>query len=84
MNDKILIEIYFPATYQSYDVYIPEHISFYKITNMVKKVADKLTHGMYLPSDDSVLCDMESGKILDINQTARELCLHNGSKLMFI
>ncbi|MBP3856321.1 MAG: methyltransferase [Ruminiclostridium sp.] len=84
MRNKILIEVYFPAIYISFDVYIPDDVSFYRITSMIKKVSDKITNGLFVPSDENVLCDMDTGLILDINQTARELCLHNGSKLMFI
>lgn len=84
MRNKILVEIYFPAIYRSFDVYIPDYVSFYRITSMIKKVSEKITSGLFVPSDENVLCAMDTGIILDINQTARELCLHNGSKLMFI
>lgn len=84
MKSKILVEIYFPAAFRSFDVYIPDDVSFHRIVTMLKKVSERLTDGLFSPSDSSVICDMESGAILDINQTARELCLHNGSRLMFI
>lgn len=84
MKNKILVEIYFPAVFRSFDVYIPDDVSFFRIVIMLKKASGKLTGGLFEPSDDNVICDMESGAILDINQTARELCLHNGSRLMFI
>lgn len=84
MNDKILVEIFFPALVKSFDVYIPDNISFYRIIKMLQTVSDQVSDGLYVPSGDSVLCDGESGAILDVNQTARELCLHNGSKLIFI
>ena len=77
MRNKILIEVYFPAIYKSFDVYIPDDV-------MIQKVSEKLTNGLFIPSEDNVLCAVDTGIILDINQTARELCLHNGSKLMFI
>jgi len=84
LRNKILIEVYFPAIYKSFDVYIPDDVSFYRITSMIQKVSEKLTNGLFIPSEDNVLCAVDTGIILDINQTARELCLHNGSKLMFI
>lgn len=84
MNNDILLEIFFPAVYKSYDVYIPEDVTFFRINEMLRKVSGQLTDGLYVPCEESLLCDRETGTILDINQTARELCLHNGSKLMFI
>ncbi len=84
MNDRILVEVFFPAVCKHFDVFIPDDISFYRINEMLKKVSVQLTDGLFVPSDDNVLCDKKTGTILDINQTARSLCLHNGSKLMFI
>ncbi len=82
--DKILVNIYFPAVCRSYDVYIPCSAEISDITGMLKNICGELTEYMFIASENSLLCDRNTGNILDINLTPEELCLINGSKLMFI
>ncbi len=81
---KVLVNIYFPAVCRSYDVWLPCGSEILQISDMLKKVCGELTDNMFVPSDNSVLCDRVSGNILDVNATPDELCLINGSELMFI
>ena len=82
--DKILIELFIPAVNQSYDVYIPFTKKLHEIEALLVKAIAELTDGYYPITDDAVICERISGSILDINLSAQELGLQNGSKLMLI
>ena len=82
--NKILVEIYLPATNSSYDVYIPLKIKLFEVLTLVSSSLTELSKGYFIASDDVVICDKEKGTILDINLSAEELGLQNGSKLMLI
>lgn len=44
----------------------------------------ELSFGVFIADDNSLLCYRENGLILNINLSARELELENGSGLMLI
>lgn len=68
----------------SYDMYFPCDAEISQITEMIKSICASLTDDLFRPSEDSVLCDRNTGNILDIYSTPNEMCLINGSELMFI
>lgn len=82
--DKILIELYLPAIHRVFDVYIPVACKLYEVETLLAAVLIELSDGQFVPSGDTVLCDRLSGQPLDINSSALELNLLNGSKLMLI
>lgn len=82
--DRILIEVYFPSLARSIDVNIPENTRFFMVADMIERAAHSITGGAYVPTGNAVLCDRESGVIFDINKTARQMCLHNGSQLIIM
>ena len=82
--DKILVEIYMPIIARSYDVYIPLMLKIHEVEKLLATAFAELSDGYISPSSEPTLCDKESGKPLDINKSALELGLMNGSKLMLI
>lgn len=82
--DKILVEVYFPSLSRSMDIYIPENTRFFMIADMIERAAFSITGGRYVPTGNAVLCDRSSGVVFDINKTARQMCLHNGSQLFIM
>lgn len=82
--NKVLVNIYFPAVCSSYDVYIPCESELSEISEMLRSICGELTDHMYLATENSVICDRVTGNVLDVNMTPDELCLVNGSKLMYI
>lgn len=81
---KILIELYLPAIHRVFDVYIPVASKLYEVEALIAGVLTELSDGQFVPSGDTVLCDRLSGQTLDINSSALELQLLNGSRLMLI
>lgn len=82
--NKILVEIYLPVLQTSFDVFIPLTSQLHEIEPLLVRAFNDVTGGYFNSSDELVLCDRDSGKVLDINQTALELALKNGSRLMLI
>ena len=82
--DKVLIDIFLPAINRSFEVYIPLDSKFYEITPLVSKMLSELSNGLFISGDDSILYERKTGNILNINMSAKELKLKNGSKLMLL
>ncbi|WP_138755921.1 methyltransferase [Paenibacillus sinopodophylli] len=82
--DKFLIEVYIPALNRSYDVYIPTLTKLHEVEALLAAAITELSDGYFTAGQDTMLCDQESGILLDINQSAIELGLQNGSRLMLI
>lgn len=82
--DKILVEIYLPAANRSYDVYIPLNCKIHEIVGLIAGTFTELSDGYFTASNDVVICDKVTGVIFNINMSAKELGLKNGSKLMLI
>lgn len=82
--DKILIEVYVPSIEKTFDVYIPKNLKMFEIESLVSNSIAELSSGYFAKSSDTVLCDRKNGLVLDINKSASELGLENGSTLMLI
>ena len=82
--NKIMIELYLPATGVSYDVRIPEEKRIGEIIPLLEACMSELAEGYYVPNANSLLCDRTTGVVLDINLTANEMGILNGTKLMLI
>lgn len=82
--DKILVEVYLPSANRSYDVYIPLQSKLYEVIQLLSRSLMELSEGYFIPTDDTVICDKETGIIYSVNMSIEELELHNGSKLMMI
>ncbi|MBQ6264638.1 MAG: methyltransferase [Clostridia bacterium] len=82
--EKILVEVYVPSLMKSFDIFIPSVSQIGTVLELVKKAVNEITDGMFVPMDNTVLCNFENGKILDINKSVSELEICNGSRLMLI
>lgn len=81
---RILIEVYLPAALQSYDVRIPADMKLSEAAPLIASALSQLSGYLYCSDEASMLCDRETGEILNINMSAWELGLRNGSRLMLI
>lgn len=81
--NHVMIAIETPGA-GTYDVRIPVWLPLHKIAALVSQAIMELSGGNFVPTGDTVLCDKETGTVLDINMNARELCLHNGVSLLLI
>jgi len=84
MTDKILVDVFLPAANSSYDVYIPLNLKLFQITTLMSAILTDLSSGYFTANSETVICDKETGDILDVNLSAKELKLCNGSKLIIL
>lgn len=83
MKNKIILEVCLPAAERSYDVRIPRQLKVAQATGMLVEFLKKQEEG-YIPTEESVLCDMESGRAFDSNAFLDTAGLHNGSRVMLV
>ncbi len=83
MKNKILLELCLPAAERSVDVRIPRQLKVAQATGMLVDFLKKQDEE-YIPTQESVLCDMESGRVFDGNAFIDSLGLRNGSKVMLL
>lgn len=84
INNKALVEILVPASGEKFDVFIPLESRMGEVVTMVASALSNLSEGKYRAGNDAVLCDLSTGKILDVNIEVAELGIKNGSRLMLI
>ncbi len=84
MNDKVLVEILVPASGESFDVYLPLTGRLSNVIPLVSEALTSLSGGKFKATEDSILCDRESGSIFNINMCIGELGIANGARLMLI
>lgn len=81
---KLMVSVYLPAALQSYDILLPAHLRLSQLTPLIAGALSRMSNGQYTADDNSMLCDRASGNLLNINMTAWESGLRNGSKLMLV
>lgn len=82
--DKVLVEVYVPVLNTTYDMFIPLQPQMYKVLELIKKAVTEMSDGRFIPNENTAICYRSNGTILNINLSAYELEIRNGSKLMLI
>ena len=82
--DKTLVEVYVPLLRNSYDIFVPRSVQMFDVLELIKKAITELSESRFIPNVNTVICSKETGRIFDINKSADELGIKNGSKLMLI
>ena len=82
--NKELVEVFVPALDHTFDIYIPLDLPMYSVLGLMRKAIEELSDKRFITDRNTVICHREDGMILDINLSAYELGIHNGSKLMLI
>jgi hypothetical protein len=82
--NKVLVEIFLPASGKTFDVYIPLESQMSEVLSLVSSLLSDLSDGTYKAGGTEVLCDAATGIIYNINMAVAELGIQNGSKLMLI
>lgn len=82
--DKILVEVFVPVIELSFDAFIPSQSPMYEVLELLKKAATEMSDGRFVPDKKVAICHRDNGRIININLSANELEVRNGSKLMLI
>lgn len=81
---KLTLEVYLPAALRTFDVQVSAAAPLSQVVELTAKAMAELAEGLYIADPPPVICDRETGCILNINMTVWELGLRNGSRLMLI
>lgn len=81
---KVMIEVYLPAALRTWDVMIPSDMQIHQVSMLVAQALSQGSGSEYSSKNTPVLCDRRTGAILDINMSAWEAGLRNGTQLMLI
>lgn len=83
MND-IYLQIYIPSENKTFDIKASRSLMMYQLKSMIYDVLSAEINVKHLKKSKAVLCDKQSGVIININMSIAELGLRNGSQLMLI
>ena len=84
MNNKVLVEVFLPASGEKFDVFIPLDSQVGEVTMLMAKLLEDLSKGKFSANEATVLCDAHTGDIYDVNMFVAELNIKNGSQFMLI
>ena len=73
-----------PNSSEKYQLFIPPNVQMYKLADLIGKAVIDLGDGTFIPDSTAVLCKKETGNVLNMNLTAREIGIKNGTNLMLI
>jgi hypothetical protein len=81
---KVLVEVTLPAADRAYDVYIPLESKIGEVLRLLSGILTDLADDKYKATDCDLLCDADTGAILDVDKIVAELGIKNGSRLLLI
>lgn len=82
--EKILVNIYIPATGGSYDVFIPYDIPIIELIPIIANGISDLSGGKYLVSKHEQLCLKDTSCLLNPKHTLGEYGIQDGAHLYLI
>ena len=70
MENDILVEILIPASGRTYDTWLPRDRPLGELLPLVRQVFGELAEGLFTPTEDTALYDLDSGRIFetDLNE----------------
>ena len=84
MNNKILVDVIVPLLEEKYQIYIPINKRISVIIKLIEKALKEMTNGYYPIKDCSVIIDVETGNVYDVNITVKESKMINGSQIILL
>lgn len=79
-----MVEVYLPAAQKSFDMRIPASSQMGEISNLVASLASDLSDGSYKATTQTILINANNGEMYDVNMTASEQGIRNGTRLILI
>ena len=84
MNNKVLVDVIVPLLEEKYQLYIPINKRISVVIRLIEKALNEMTNGYYPIKEGSVIIDVESGNVFDINITVKESKMINGSQIILL
>lgn len=84
MNNKLLVNVFVPLLEEKYELYIPINKRISVVIKLIEKALKEMTNGYYPTKEGSVIIDVETGNVYDVNITVKESKMINGSEIILI
>ena len=84
MNNKLLVNVFVPLLEEKYELYIPINKRISVVIKLIEKALKEMTNGYYPIKEGSVIIDVETGNVYDVNITVKESKMINGSQIILI
>ena len=82
--NKYLIEVFVPSISTTYDIFISRNCMVYELLKLIADAIEKLSAGRFKNKMESVLCNRNTGEILDINAAIEDVGIKDGTQLLLI
>ncbi|MBR0463682.1 MAG: hypothetical protein IJJ23_04780 [Clostridia bacterium] len=82
--ETIIVELTLPSTSATFDFQLPSTGRVCDVVNEIVRILEATQQNLSFDKDQTVLCDLEHGCILDPALHIAETSLHDGSKLMLL
>ena len=82
MQNKILVIVYVPMIEREFDVYIPIVKKVGTVKNLIIKIVEENSDGIFVNDNCKNLYDKLSGEKIDDQLFVKESIIKNGSKLI--
>lgn len=79
--ETIIVEIYVPATSSTFDFRLPASGRVYDVVEEIIRILETTQQNQNFDKEHPVLCDLDSGRILDPALTIAECGLHDSARL---
>ena len=82
--ETIIVEIFVPATTSTFDFRLPATGRIYDITQEIIRILESTQQNQGFDKEYPLLCDLDSGRILDPAKTVAECGLHDSARLQLV
>ena len=82
--ETIVVEIFVPATSSSFDFRLPATGRLHDVVEEIIRILETTQQNQAFDKDYPILCDLDSGRILNPNLTVAECGLHDSARLQLL
>lgn len=82
--ETIIVEVFVPATSSTFDFRLPAGGRVYDVTYEIIRILETTQQNQSFDSEHPVLCDLDSGRILNPSLTIAECGLHDSARLQLV
>jgi hypothetical protein len=84
MGEKLLLNVFLPATGKSYDLWVPRELTVFESTRLIGRLLSEAEGRFYRATADTALYVRQTGDELRADRYMGNLGLCNGTKLILM
>ena len=82
--ETIIVEIFVPATSSTFDFRLPASGRVYEVMRDIIDILETTQQNQGFDKEHPILCDLDTGRILNPSQTIAECGLHDSARLQLL